>query len=302
MLRIILFSFVKITKYFIMKKYFFFLVSICLIVKPLFADVDTLAVYSSSMEREMPAVVVLPDCYPGTDESYPVIYLLHGAYGDYLDWLVKLPDDGVVKTLADKYRVIFVLPEGGTFSFYLDSPWDEGSQYETHITNELIPYVDDHFRTINKPEGRVITGLSMGGQGALYLAARNPHLFGAAGSMSGAVHLDIASWDLPPDDIDRLLQGFLDTMGAEAVESEFLADHSATALVPQMKENGMPLIIDCGVDDFLISANRELNRRLNEYNVPHDYIERPGRHNWPYWQNALLYHVLFFAEFFKSQL
>ncbi len=284
-----------------MKKYFFLFVSICLIVNNLFASVDTLAVYSPSMDREMPAAVVLPDCYPDNDNSYPVIYLLHGAYGDYLDWLVKLPDDGVVKSLADKYRVIFVLPEGGNFSFYLDSPWDDSSQHETHVIKELIPYIDHHYRTLNKPEGRVITGLSMGGQGALYLAARNPHLFGAAGSMSGAVHLDINSWDLPEDVIERFAQSFRETMGAESIDSGFLAKNSATELVAEMKENAMPLIIDCGVDDFLISANRELNRRLNEYNVPHDYIERPGRHDWPYWQNALLYHVLFFAEFFKSR-
>lgn len=284
-----------------MTKYFLLFISLCLIINDLSASVDTLGVHSRSMDRDMPAAVVLPACYYDHNDSYPVIYLLHGAYGDYLDWLVKLPDSDVVQSLADKYRTIFVLPEGGTFSFYLDSPWDESSQYETHITSELIPFVDEHYRTIERTAGRAITGLSMGGQGALYLAARNPHLFAAAGSMSGAVHLDISSWDLPEDDIERLTQGFFATMGIDDIDDDFLINNSATALVAQMKENAMPLIIDCGVDDFLISANRELNRRLNEYGVPHDYIERPGRHDWPYWQNALLYHVLFFAEFFKTQ-
>jgi len=267
------------------------------------ANVDTLKVYSPSMDRQMPAAVVLPACYSDNHDNYPVIYLLHGAYGDYLDWLVKLPESNVVQTLADQYSLIFVLPEGGTFSFYLDSPWDESSRYETHITQELIPFVDERYRTISTPAGRVITGLSMGGQGALYLAARHPDLFGAAGSMSGAVHLDISSWDLPEDDIERLSQGFYTTMGVdgEDIEKEFLINNSATGLVTKMKEHAMPLIIDCGVDDFLISANRELNRRLNEIQVPHDYIERPGRHDWHYWQNALPYHVLFFAQFFKTK-
>lgn len=265
-----------------------------------FAYIDTLSVKSPSMNRVLPAAVVLPDSYHQNTNNYPVIYLLHGAYGDFKDWLVKLPKPHVVQALADQYQIIFVLPEGGTFSFYLDSPWDENSQYETHIIRELIPYIDSIYRTINIPSGRAITGLSMGGQGALYLAARNPGIFGAAGSMSGAVNLDIHSWELPEDDIKRLYQGFVNTMGMDQIDRDFLIEHSATSLTKKMKENNIPLIIDCGVDDFLISSNRLLNKKLRELNVPHDYIERPGAHNWSYWQNALLYHVLFFSEFFGS--
>lgn len=264
------------------------------------ANIDTLKVKSPSMNRVLPAAVVLPESYHNNNNNYPAIYLLHGAFGNYKDWLVKLPEDEVVQSLADQYQVIFVLPEGGTFSFYLDSPWDENSQYETHIIRELIPFIDNNYRTIDEPGGRAISGLSMGGQGALYLAARNPGIFGAAGSMSGAVNLDIHSWDLPEDDIKRLYQGFVNTMGMDQIDPDFLIEHSATSLTQKMKENNIPLIIDCGVDDFLISANRLLNKKLRELNVPHDYIERPGAHNWPYWQNALLYHVLFFSEFFRS--
>ncbi len=264
------------------------------------AGVDTLTVKSHSMNKDMPAAIVLPYSYYESNDLYPVIYLLHGAFGDYLDWLQKLPDDDVVQSLADQYQIIFVLPEGGTFSFYLDSPWDSGSQYETHIINELIPFVDKNYRTVNKPEGRAVSGLSMGGQGALYLAARNPGVFGAAGSMSGAVNLDINSWDLPQDDINRLYNGFVSTLGVENIDIEFLNENSVTNLTHLMENNLIPMIIDCGVDDFLIEANRLLNKRLRERNVPHDYIERPGAHNWAYWQNALLYHVLFFSEFFRS--
>lgn len=284
-----------------MKVFFYVIFLIGLVAYGSAANVDTIYVYSQSMDRKMPAAVVLPECYNTNAESYPVIYLLHGAYGDFRDWLVKLPDDGIVKSLSDTYRTIFVLPEGGTFSFYLDSPWDPGSQYETHVTKELLPEIDSRYRTKAMPSGRAITGLSMGGQGALYISTRHPHLFGAAGSMSGAVHLDIRSWNLSQESIDRLLQGFVENMGVEIHDEDFLASHSATALVDQMKKNQIPLIIDCGIDDFLIDANRTLNRLLNEKNVPHDYIERPGKHDWEYWQNAILYHALFFDQFFKKQ-
>ncbi len=284
-----------------MRHYFSIFFAIILNSAIVFAHVDTLSIYSTSMNKNMPAAVVLPVCYDDNDDEYPVIYLLHGAYGDYMDWLVKLPDEGVVQSLADQYSIIFVLPEGGTFSFYLDSPWDEGSRYETHVAHEVVHYVDKHYRTIESTAGRAITGLSMGGQGALFIATRHPDIFGAAGSMSGAVHLDIHSWDLPQEDIDRLYQGFVNTMGGDQFDPDFFKKNSATGLTKQMKENNMPLIIDCGVDDFLISANRELNRRLNRDYVPHTYIERPGRHDWTYWQQALPYHVLFFSEYFKNK-
>ena len=50
------------------------------------------------------------------------------------------------------------------------------------------------------------------------------------------------------------------------------------------------------MDDFLIESNRELHRRLVVEKVPHEYIERPGAHTWPYWGNALAYHLLFFQK------
>jgi len=71
-------------------------------------------------------------------------------------------------------------------------------------------------------------------------------------------------------------------------------------MVSKVKDNGLKLIFDDGVDDFLIEANRELHRRLVFSGIPHDYSERPGSHTWEYWQNSLPYHALFFANVFKE--
>lgn len=68
----------------------------------------------------------------------------------------------------------------------------------------------------------------------------------------------------------------------------------------KMKTNGVKLIFDCGIDDFLIEPNRELHRRLVYNKTPHDYAERPGGHTWDYWQNSLPHHALFFAKAFES--
>ena len=75
--------------------------------------------------------------------------------------------------------------------------------------------------------------------------------------------------------------------------------YTAVGLVDEMKNNGLALIIDCGVDDFLISTNRQLHKLLLENETPHEYIERPGAHSWPYWTEALPVHLLFFDKYLK---
>ena len=71
-------------------------------------------------------------------------------------------------------------------------------------------------------------------------------------------------------------------------------------MVDKIKANKMPLIIDVGVDDFLIESNRELHRRLVYERIPHEYTERPGAHTWEYWENSLPYHFYFFSKILKE--
>lgn len=67
-------------------------------------------------------------------------------------------------------------------------------------------------------------------------------------------------------------------------------------MTEKMKTNGLAMIFDCGVDDFLIEPNRELHRRLLYNQTPHEYTERPGAHTWEYWQNSLPVHLMFFKK------
>ncbi len=257
-------------------------------------------VYSESMDRTMDVTVILPESYQDASSGYPVIYLLHGATGNHMNWMEHPVRDGLVQGLADQYGIVFVMPDGDPFSFYLDSPWNDDSQFETFVAYELVSFIDENYNTLSGRSGRGITGLSMGGHGALYLSARNPGVYSVAGSMSGAVDLDVASWDLQQESIEGFMRQIAEMLGVEEIEPDFLVEHSVSNMVERMKENQIPLIIDCGIDDFLLDANRTLNRKLLEQGVPHDYIERPGQHDWPYWTNALLYQVLFISEVFRE--
>jgi len=253
------------------------------------------------MGKTYRAAVVLPASYAKNKKArYPVLYLLHGANGHFADWLNKTPDKQLLHRLADQYNLIIVLPEGETFSFYLNSPVNPASQFETHLTKEVLPKIDQTYRTVAEGKGRVIAGLSMDGHGALYLAARHPELYAAAGSMSGALDLQSFNRKVSPADAAVRAKLWAPILGSEADNPERFAANSVVNLVEQLKSAGMPLLIDCGVDDGLLDINREVHRRLLYSHTPHEYTERPGAHTWDYWQNALPYQVLFLAAVLKD--
>ncbi|MEN9323452.1 MAG: Carbohydrate esterase family 1 [Bacteroidota bacterium] len=281
-----------------MKKQFFLICSALLLVTSAFAaKVDTLQIESKAMNKIYKAAVVTPKTYAKSKASYPVLYLLHGAYGHFGDWLKNTPNKNLVADLADQYNLIIVMPEGETFSFYLDSPVNAASQFDTFISQEVIQKVDETYRTIASKNGRVITGLSMGGHGALYLSSKHAELFCAAGSMSGVVDMNLM---LSPDNLERTKNLLTPLFGDEVLLPETYARYAIMGKLDLLKANKMPLILDCGVDDFLLESNREFHRRLVYSKIPHDYTERPGAHTWEYWSNALPYQLLFFSKILKE--
>ncbi|WP_299819803.1 alpha/beta hydrolase family protein [uncultured Pontibacter sp.] len=270
------------------KRFLLLLLSLTLLTAQ--AKVDTLVINSPSMQKTLKAGVVTPDGYKKKKNGpYPVLYLLHGYSGNFSNWLKVPPQKDLLQRMADKYQFIIVTPDGGYSSWYYNSPVDNKSQYESFITSELVALVDSKYKTIKEKHGRFISGLSMGGHGALYLSTRHPELYHAAGSMSGSVNIAAI-------DREKLLQSIEAVLGPKTENQQRFEENSIVQMVPRLKQSGVHFIIDCGVDDFLIEDNRELHRRLVAEKVPHDYIERPGAHSWAYWSNALEYHLLFFQK------
>lgn len=249
--------------------------------------VDTIEVLSNKMGRTIKNTVVLPAQYSQKEYRYmafPVIYLLHGAWGSYRDW----PKKADLRSLATQYSIIFVCPDGQD-SWYFDSPIDSTFQFETYITQELRQYVETKYRTLNHPKYRAITGLSMGGHGALWLGWRHPDIYGSCGSMSGGV--DIYNFPNKWKINERL--------GEYDSNKEVWREHSVMNLVSTLVP-GQNIIIDDGNKDIFINENNALHNALDKQGIPHDYIVRPGAHNWSYWVNSLDYQVLFFHKAFNS--
>ena len=96
------------------------------------AKVDTVETYSDAMHKKIKALVITPDGYEQGKE-YPVVYLLHGAGGNYKQFFAINP--GIAKW-ADHYHLMIVCADGGNTSWYFDSPVDPSFKYETYVTKE----------------------------------------------------------------------------------------------------------------------------------------------------------------------
>ena len=189
-----------------------------------------------------------------------------------------------LKQKATQYSVIIVCPDGQD-SWYFDSPIDPKMQFETFVSKELVNYIDSHYRTLARADKRAITGLSMGGHGALWLGWRHPDVFKHCGSMSGGV--DITKF---PDrwNIDKRLGKFASSKGVWAT-------HSVASLVPALKA-GQNIIIDCGDRDFFFEVNMALHKALEDKGIVHDFTIRAGQHSWQYWVESLEKHLKFFQQ------
>lgn len=250
---------------------------------------DTITVASTRLATPMKVSVILPAqaLEKGSTERFPVVYLLNGYSGHYASWPELVPE---IDSLATHYGMIFVCPDGRD-SWYWDSPVDPGMQMESFIIEDLVPRIDSIYPTIPSPAARAVSGLSMGGHGAMWLGLRHPDVFGSMGSMSGGL-------DIRPFPENWLMSERLGTIEEAPEEWE---SHTVINIIPDADPDaGQHITIDCGVDDFFAGVNDAAHKALLERGIPHDYTVRPGAHSGPYWHNSLFYHLLFFDRAFRE--
>lgn len=253
--------------------------------------VDTLTVASKQnrLPEPMKVVVITPDAADLACDtcSIPVVYLLNGYGGDYTQWLRVRPDMG---ELADNYGMFMVMPSGMD-SWYWDSPVDPSMQMESFITLELVPELRARYRAMSTdPAHNAITGLSMGGHGAMWLAMRHPDLWGSMGSNSGGV--DIMPFPTKWKMAERL--------GPQDDNYKRWQESTVINNLDLLKQNGQNIIFDCGSEDFFHDVNADLHNKMLELKVPHTYISRPGKHNHKYWSNSILHQLLYFDRCFAG--
>ena len=252
----------------------------------IFGQIDTLFVRSKVMKKSIPNLVITPKEYESQDKAFPVLYLLHGAGGYFSNWIFRVPE---IEEYANDYNIIIVCPDGNKTSWYLDSPIDSSSQYETYISHELVPTIDQKYKTIPIPSKRAITGLSMGGHGAFYLAFKHQDIWGAAGSMSGGLDIRPFSeeWNIA------------DLLGSYADNKNNWEEHTVINMT-HLLNGRLQIIFDCGTEDFFAAVNEAFHNKLVKEGILHEYSVRPGTHNWDYWRESIKSHLIFFEDFFQQ--
>jgi S-formylglutathione hydrolase FrmB len=250
------------------------------------ATVDTVSIHSKSMNKKIKCVVIRPEAKQ-KDQRFPVVYLLHGFSGGYANWITRVPQ---LKQHADNYQIMIVCPDGAFSSWYFDSPVDSTMRYETHVAVEVPEYIDANYPTIKDRKARAITGLSMGGHGGLFLGFRHASSFGACGSMSGALLIEYITSRY---DVEKRL--------GDTSNKQRYRDYSIINEMERPSKDSLAIIIDCGTSDYIFEMSRQVHQKMLQLKIPHDYIERPGKHDWNYWANAVQYQLLFFRNYFDSK-
>ena len=268
---------------------------------------------SPSLDEPANVKVLLPDGYD-PDVDYPVLYLLHGGVGSYVDWTTV----GDADAITAPYDVIVVMPDAGGGGWYSD--WkNHGSggppRWETFHIDELIPWVDATFSTIASREGRALAGLSMGGFGAMSYAARHPDLFVAAASFSGAVdpvHASPVGFDAVQDATvmsDGGLPGSV--WGSRVLDAATWFGHNPTDIAENLRSvdlfvrtgngrsaRGVPTDpIEYGCHEMSVS----FHNRLVALGIDHVWDDYgAGGHTWDRWAEGLALAMPRFMSVFAS--
>jgi S-formylglutathione hydrolase FrmB len=222
--------------------------------------------------------VILPES-PG---PWAVLYLLHGLSDDHTCWMRYTSIERYVRT---RENLMVVMPDGHR-SFYVNDPEPGGCAYEDHIVEDVVHFVDRTFPTVADRKGRAIAGLSMGGYGATMLAMKHPGMFSVASSHSGAV----SYVHNHPHRQGTTLHPLLTRLDRR--------QYSCLELAARLKGSPHRLAyrFDCGLDDFLLEANRTFAAHLDKIGLQHAYFEYPGGHDWQYWDEHIQDTLAFLDE------
>lgn len=226
-----------------------------------------------------------PTTYNLDSLKYPAVVLLHGYGGSFRQWS-SISD---LQHYADMYKMLIFCPDGFYESWYIDSPIDSTSKYESFFREDFLPTI---FNNYNIDSNCVfITGLSMGGHGALYLFMKNHEIFRAAGSISGVLDLRFSS--VANKSLTKIL-------GPKIPDNQNWEKYSLHYNIVTLKEINKPLIVDCGKQDFLIKVNRRFATKCKNLGLNIVYSESDGKHDRDYWKRMLPNHLMYFHQFCKN--
>jgi enterochelin esterase-like enzyme len=239
-------------------------------------------VTSPIVGESLPYRVYLPPDYLHTPQKqYPVLYMLHGAGGNYTEWTDSyLPEQADRMIVAGEIPpLIIVMPDDGGQTYWAN--WSEGGpRWGDYLAQDVVQTVDTRYRTLRSAASRGIGGLSMGGLGALNQGFQHPDVFGVVGAHSPSVRLepDPALWFM-------VGQTFWDN------NPIWLAQH-------QPGLDSLKIWLDAGTEDVWLPNIEAVHTALTSEGLHVDWHVFPGPHEAEYW----IEHVPDYLHFYGAAL
>ncbi len=212
------------------------------------------------------------------------VFLLHGWSDNWKKWSQKAD----MQKLADETGWRIINPDGFYASWYFDNADPEKMQWRTSFWTEMWPELDRRYGL--KPDRTFITGLSMGGHGAMNIFLDHPECFAGAGSMSGV--LDLAA--------TRDKFKVWEIVGKSSVDQ--IKGYSAINRLEDFKKgphsDGKLLVVTCGSEDrnSLVDCSSAFAQKCDDLGLKYILMLSPGGHNWKYWPYIIYYHLGWFDE------
>lgn len=246
--------------------------------------------FSKSLMRTVPINVVLPTdkvLFPGQaapeEKPFKTLYLLHGIFGNYTDWV----NGTRLQAWAEERNLAVVMPSGDN-SFYVDNK-KSGNLYGTYIGEELVEFTRRSFPLSRKREDTFIGGLSMGGFGSIVNALQHPETFSAVCALSSGLVLDRV--DEPMEYTDNIFtnRGYYESLFGDLDKVKGgVNDYNALAEKLADSDIKPKFYLACGTEDDLITPNYAFRDHLKSLGFDVTWEEAPGGHDWYFWDKFIL--------------
>jgi S-formylglutathione hydrolase FrmB len=264
--------------------------------------VECNSIPSKILSRSVPYCIVLPPSFDADKaRSFPVLYFLHGL-GDNEQFFVHSGAWNLLEDMRDKGELkdFLIATPDARATFYINAR-DGKERYEEFLLLEFFPYVERHYRVAAGRANRAISGISMGGYGALYLAFRHPQLFSSVSAHSAALIEKLPNFlagALPDSPRARVLGKAF----GNPPDPVFWQTHSPIVLARTANLTGLHIYFDCGDRDdygFEVGA-MALDKILTSRKIAHEFHIYPGRHDAAYFSEHLPASLAFHSRFFPK--
>jgi len=219
---------------------------------------------STVVDSDISYYIYLPPGYESSTKRYPVVYWFHGAYGrPYSATPVAQRLDAAIRagTAPEMIIVSSIDPTG--LSMWTNSK-DGRMPMETIFVEELIPHIDQNYRTVAQRDGRGIEGFSMGGYGAAYLGIKYNELFTSVSILAGALHT--------PETFRQRRRAIFDNVFSGDID--YAHKHSPWQILDSKAESlqeKLSMRVFVGVDDGLLEWNRNYHAALEKHGIQHEW-------------------------------